>query len=275
MLYLRRTKLLKVFQYLVFSNVLISFGAACFLSSSFLLLGKPIDFIAIAFVFVSTLFTYNLQRLHKLKFQFSVNGNDRLQWIYRHKDWIQFLVYGLGLLLIGFFPFLSWTEIIGLGFLGFFSFFYSFPTKFGNLRSIPRLKIFLIALVWSGTAFIFTWDRSIGEKDVFLFTYNFLFILGITIPFDIRDLKFDKESYQTIPQMIGLLHSKVLSFFLVVLSYFFLSYLLEYYSILLAVVYLSIALFCFGSSTRKPELYFSGLIDSSLCIVFLFLWLLH
>ena len=74
------------------------------------------------------------------------------------------------------------------------------------LREVPGIKIFLIALAWSLVSVgLLVEEYQIGGQLMFgfcLFTVFVLFLL-LTIPFDIRDLKYDKFQLKTIPKVFG------------------------------------------------------------------------
>ncbi|WP_297693731.1 hypothetical protein [uncultured Eudoraea sp.] len=101
---------------------------------------------------------------------------------------------------------------------------YALPvsSKHKNLRNSGIIKVLLVALVWTGTTFIipvvasslsFSWDIGI------LILQQFILILILLIPFEIRDLEYDELHLQTIPQRIGVSKTKTLG---VVLSFIFL-----------------------------------------------------
>jgi hypothetical protein len=198
--------------------------------------------------------------------------NERHLWISKNKRRMQLIIVFCCLILAMFIPFFTVFEILGLGTLGVLSFFYSFKTKFGNLRDIPGAKIFLIAFVWSASIFVFTYNGVIDLVDYLMFSYNFIFILAITIPFDIRDLDFDDEKQKTIPQLIGVIPSRVLSFVLIWISYYLLVLLLGEVSFFLSLIYGIFSLLCLQASPNKKELYFSGLMDFTLTVATL--WML-
>ena len=82
------------------------------------------------------------------------------------------------------------------------------------LRRVPFLKIFLIAFSWSFSTLAFTYLESnlIFDSDFyFSLLSRICFILSITIPFDIRDAKYDMYKINTIPLSFGVNFSKNLS----------------------------------------------------------------
>lgn len=106
-----------------------------------------------------------------------------------------------------------------LGVLGFISFCYSLPFSGLGLRTIPFLKLFLIAFVWAGSSIglLLIVHHSFIENQ-FLFFSVFFYVVGITIPFDIRDSKTDQSALKTIPQVMGISPSKILALGCLILS---------------------------------------------------------
>jgi hypothetical protein len=83
-----------------------------------------------------------------------------------------------------------------------------------NLRSIPFLKIFLIALVWSYVTCLMPLLYYNIQIDYYLMDcllQRFLFVLAVSLPFDIRDMKVDR--IRTIPNTVGVVKSKYFGWF--------------------------------------------------------------
>ena len=83
--------------------------------------------------------------------------------------------------------------------------------------SYSFIKIFLIAFVWSATSVILPYTESLYYKNhpdqtrlvILMFLTQFIFILFITLPFDINDAETDKASnVKTIPAVLGIKPSK-------------------------------------------------------------------
>ncbi len=75
-----------------------------------------------------------------------------------------------------------------------------------NLRSISGIKIFIIAFVWAGVTValpVLTSDGIYLIPFIIEFIQRCLFVMVLTLPFDIRDLNFDQEHLGTIPQLYG------------------------------------------------------------------------
>ena len=109
-------------------------------------------------------------------------------------------------------------------FFGFFLFLicvlYVFPINhsISNFRNRSKIKIFLVAICWSGSTVIFPFieSNSINYGDsMLLFVQFFLFVIVCTVPFEIRDLKYDSNDLKTIPQIYGTNNSKYISYVLI------------------------------------------------------------
>ena len=90
-----------------------------------------------------------------------------------------------------------------------------------NLRQIGYLKIVVVALVWSGfTVLIPLLDAGVNITlpIIMLLLQRFLLVLVLILPFDIRDVKYDAISLQTIPKKIGVVNTKKAGILLLIIS---------------------------------------------------------
>ncbi|MCF4102236.1 hypothetical protein L1I30_11205 [Gillisia sp. M10.2A] len=99
--------------------------------------------------------------------------------------------------------------------LGLFTMLYALPVFSGNtnLRGLTGVKIFVIAFVWAGATVLLPLVAYIDlwQKDVLLlFVQNFCLIFAITLPFEIRDLRFDMAQLGTIPQQFGVKGTRII-----------------------------------------------------------------
>ncbi|MDR5591722.1 hypothetical protein [Christiangramia sp. SM2212] len=114
--------------------------------------------------------------------------------------------------------------LIATGILGVFTLFYAIPI-FGagkNLRSLPGLKIFIIAIVWAGSTEILPLinaEKYLGTELIVDFLQRLMLVVVLTLPFEIRDLNFDNEELGTIPQLLGSFKTKVFGSVLIVLIF--------------------------------------------------------
>lgn len=82
-----------------------------------------------------------------------------------------------------------------------------------KLRDFGWLKIFFVALVWSVTTVVVPLQNSFVEPVmmVFLLLRRFLFILALTLVFEIKDLQSDSASnLETLPMVLGIQNTKLL-----------------------------------------------------------------
>ncbi|WP_438972358.1 hypothetical protein [Polaribacter sp.] len=129
-------------------------------------------------------------------------------------------------------PFYCLTLLYAIPFLSGFS---------KNLREISYLKIIIVALVWVGFTFIIpllNTSTHFGIKSVLLGVQRFLLVIVLLLPFDIRDVKYDAISLQTIPKKIGVLKTKQLGVLLLVICC-----ILEYLAVETNSLYLPFILF--------------------------------
>ncbi|MCG1035644.1 hypothetical protein [Polaribacter sargassicola] len=122
-------------------------------------------------------------------------------------------------------PFTLLTVLYAVPFLGGFE---------KNLRQISYLKILVVAFVWAGfTVLIPLLDsgKEISFKITMLTLQRFLVVIILILPFDIRDVKYDVISLQTIPRKIGIKKTKKLGLILLVFA-LLLEYLISSSSLL-------------------------------------------
>lgn len=138
-----------------------------------------------------------------------------------------------GLRLIQIFSFISFLFLIWAAFtvelkiliwaaiFGSLTLLYALPvfSKQRNLRSISGIKIFIIAFVWAGVTVVLP-VSTVGEVSVvnivMEFVQRFLLVLAWTIPFEIRDLRYDLLQLGTMPQRVGVTKTKLLGLALLV-----------------------------------------------------------
>ena len=92
-----------------------------------------------------------------------------------------------------------------------------------NLRSIGGLKIYLIALVWTGvTVFLplINSNYSIDSDVIITSIQRYVFVIVLMLPFEIRDLRYDSLKLSTVPQKIGVKQTKIIGSLLLVVFFF-------------------------------------------------------
>lgn len=132
---------------------------------------------------------------------------------------------------------LRWESIVCLGFFWVLTLLYAVPflSKNRNLRTIAGIKIYVIALVWSGVIVLIPVLENglVPYWDVWiLFVQRFLFVLALMIPFEIRDVSFDSQSLKTLPQVVGIKKAKIIGVIWLLLC-FCLEYFKDNFSIII------------------------------------------
>jgi hypothetical protein len=153
-----------------------------------------------------------------------------------------------------------------LAVLGFVSFCYSLPFKGLGLRAIPFLKLFLIAFVWAGSSIglLLVVHHSLWQHCA-VFASVFFFVIGITIPFDIRDVNIDESELKTIPQILGIKGAKILSIICLILSMglFYVEFpLITAFTLSWYLTTIISILFCVFSSPKNSPFYYSFWMES-------------
>lgn len=275
----------------VYSNLFVSFCISLLAHQTYLLLELPEtnSFYVLAFIFCSTFFTYNFQRIYRLK-SFELAGKligIRLSWILRNRKKLFFasMLSACGslffLLQLSYKVFLLIIPLAVFSILYVISFIKKGEKKIA-IRDLPFVKIFIISLVWSLVMVAIPVVDAVGvnklieSQSLMLLSEQFLFILAITLPFDIRDLRYDMESnIRTIPTYLGIKKTIVLShiillFFLILkaVQHFVLHQLSFEQFLVTAITGGIVMLIIAFTKRRRPELYFSGLIDGSMLLMY-------
>ena len=275
----------KLGQFFIYSNVFVSFCVLALCQSTSIIIGVDSSHL-LPFVFFSTLFAYNFQRL--VRFIPNKDQSAHLCWLNKNRLFIILITvislslsfyYALNLSFSTFY-FLIPISVISL----------SYPIKiipFGSqniaLRELPRAKIFLIALVWSvvSVGLVTIENESFYSLDtLLLFVSRFSFVLAITIPFDIRDLKYDDLSLKTIPQIYGEQKAKMIALYC--LAFFELISIFHFFvgdfswQLLLALILTSLlcGILIIKSSQEKNNFFFSFWVEGASVIMYLLVFII-
>lgn len=177
----------------------------------------------LAFVMAATAFAYNYMRLVQLH-GYSLSGDATLKsWAREHRPliWMYTLLFG-GLSAYYFIQIYDLRLLVLLSVPGIISVLYPLTFKnvfhgFTSLRAVAGLKMFLIALTWSYVTVLVP-AALYGTADAELMTEFVLrtfLILGLVIPFDVRDIGLDDKSMQTLPQQLGVDKARQLAMFFI------------------------------------------------------------
>lgn len=206
----------KLFDFYINSSIHVALAVCSLVRITELYFNLPNNTTLNLFIFFGTITGYNFVKyagIAKLHHR-SLTNNLKLIQVFSLMCFLLMIFYGYKLTfktLLFFIPFGLLTMLYAVPLGGYFK----------NLRNVPSIKIVIISLVWAGTTVllpIFDAVVQIDAKIIFIFIQRFLFVLVLTLPFDIRDFKFDKKELQTIPQLIGVERTKKLGFILLALT---------------------------------------------------------
>jgi hypothetical protein len=160
---------------------------------------------------------------------------------------------------------LETKTLIWIGGFGVITFLYAIPflpkhlflDEQQNLRSISGLKVYIIALVWSGVTVLLPLlnnNYNLNYDVVITFIQRFLFVFVLMLPFEIRDMKYDSLKLSTIPQQIGIKQTKLIGVLLLML-FFFLEYfkneiLANYLIVLLGITFVTLMFLLISRKSR-------------------------
>ncbi|MEO5910697.1 MAG: hypothetical protein ABIP95_07395 [Pelobium sp.] len=278
--------------FLLFSNLFISLGAAAQGLVTYHLLGFTPSWYIIAFLFFSTILAYNFSILIQKPRDPLNSKYRRVRWIFKNYK-LNFTITIISVIaLIPLVLLFSIPSKILAVVLGIISIGYSMPLfvsssgrKFG-LRNIPGLKLILIALVWALSSVTLpllelqhNHQLQISFLNIFILTFKrFLFVTAITIPFDIRDMFQDKTfKLKTIPTVFGEKKSYLLCQFLLItyliLLFFFKSYGFNADFFALASTVFLTGWLIFKSKWEKNEYYYFFYLDGTLILQYVMLLL--
>ena len=236
----------------------------------------PYDENILSFTFFASITGYNFVKYFGLA---KFHHRSLAQWL----KTIQ-LFSGICFLLMIYFALkLEFETLLGISIFGLATFLYAIPIvpktlyldKQKNLRSIGGLKVYIIAVVWTGvTVFLPLLNNQfdLTKDDVIIAALQcFLFVLVLMFPFEIRDLNYDSLKLATIPQKIGVKPTKSIGLLLLVLFY-----ALNYFKDDITTSYVvstlmisSIALVFLIFSKKNQNKYFSAFWVESLPILWL------
>ncbi len=200
------------------SSIHVAFAVTAFALISILQHDLPINRDLLLFIFFGAITGYNfvkysgIAQLHHL----SLTKNLRLIQVFSLLCFFALLYFTLQL---------SLRTMVAAGILGLLTMFYAVPVmgKNRNLRSLSGMKIFIIGLVWAGTTVIIPSVEAKNILGIHLlvdFLQRLMLVIILTLPFEIRDLKFDEPRLGTIPQILGVRKTKVLGTVLLGLIFF-------------------------------------------------------
>ena len=202
-----------LFDFYINSSIHVALGVVALTVVSLLHFGLSVDTGLLAFVFFGTVTGYNFVKyagIAKLHHR-SLARNLRVIQVFSL----------LSFFALCYFAFKAEFEVLLVAaILGFFTALYALPVLSGkkNLRDVAGLKVFVIAFIWAGVTVLFPIVDAgigVGRSVVLELGQRFLFVLILILPFEIRDLKYDRESLGTLPQRLGVKKVRYLGYLLI------------------------------------------------------------
>lgn len=275
---------------LIQSNIYISLGAVALTVAAQIQLGMHPQWHPYLFIiFFATLFEYNLHRLITVLTNKEALNSEKHRWVSENLTTFYLLVF-ISVAGFGAVTLITNKEVlITFAPIALITLLYSVPVSRNKrhlfrLREIPYLKIVVIAAIWSASTILLPVVQSakvFNQTHVSLIlAERFLFILAITIPFDIRDLEADQQQkLKTIPMLLGekkslLLSCILLLIFLLIVTF---HYAPEKEWTIMISMYLSgitSCLFLTMNYFRRMPLYHYGILDGTLLLQGIFIVIL-
>jgi hypothetical protein len=254
-------------------HVALAVCALCAISSYFLEVELPSKLLG--FVFFSTITGYNFVKyagIAKLHHR-SLTNNLKIIQVFSFACFIVLFVLAF---------FQTFQTLLISGVLGLFTALYAIPflPQQKNLRSLKSIKIFVIALVWAGTSCLLPLKNLnyIFNSEIILHLIQvFVFVLALIIPFEIRDLNYDKLALKTFPQLIGIKKTKIAGY-LLLLVFIVLGYTInnEKFVFIPTLIIAIITAFAIVFSTKKQSQYYASFWVEAIPIVWLILlWMFN
>jgi len=277
---------------LVFSNLFVGFCVLSLYKVTEILFFIPSNQKMSLFVLFSAIASYNFSRIPIL-FSKNIHFSHARKWVFNNKYLfisIIFLstivsIYYIILLRLFYFT----IPLILISLLYAFSpirllriifpnikIYQSIPFSTRSIREVPLLKIFLISFSWTYLTVVIPAITNNIIFDIYVISIvmvYFLFVLAITIPFDIRDVKFDKII--TLPSFFGIKNSKIIAYIslffcelIILLLYLYNSFNFSVF-IALLITFEIASLFIFFTKKDNKELFFSFYIEGLSILMFL------
>ena len=202
------TAIKKLFNFYIKASIHVALAVVSLAVVTSLHFEKPVSEFLLLFIFFGSITGYNF-----VKFA-SITGLHHRSLTKRLK--ILQIFTGFSLVVCVLAAFFVRKEVFFWSILfGILTLLYALPVfrKRQNLRSISGIKIFVIALVWSGVTVLLPLiplKNGIFDTLFLEFLQRFLLVLVLILPFEIRDLNYDQVHLGTLPQRIGILKTKIL-----------------------------------------------------------------
>jgi hypothetical protein len=201
----------RVFDFYVNSSIHVALAVLALLFITIVEFDLVVSYSLCGFVFFSTISAYNFVKYAKIAGLHHRSLTQTLKAIQ--------IFSAICLVAAIYFGLKQAFETLVVTFLfGLLTLLYAVPFRHKrNLRSVSGLKIFIVALVWAGVTVVLPLiasENGFKSTQVIVFVQRVLFIIVLTLPFEIRDLPYDTATLRTIPQKMGILKAKKVGYLL-------------------------------------------------------------
>mgnify|MGYP001204872531 CR=1 FL=1 len=247
------------FQLYINGSVHVAFSAAALTWLTYLEVGVLPNFKVIGIVFCATIAGYNFIKYFGLASTHHRNITPQIKRIL----WLSIVsILGILILLVS----LKWPVVIVLLMSSLVTFLYARPLGLKNLvihdqnlREVSGLKIFIIAAVWTSMTVLIPFidiQISFDQFGWIYLTQRYIFIMALVLPFDIRDTIYDQIRLATIPQILGLIGTKIVGVFGTMIVVFLTFYIdIDIIPMLIACLLLTLSILL---SNAKRPFYFTA-----------------
>ena len=203
----------RLFRFYINASIHVAFAVVSLYMVTVQTLNISINWNLFGFLFFSTIVCYNFVKYGVEAEKYLIVAKPA----HRPIQVLSFFVFGLSLFFFFNLSAILWGYIV---FLTLVSALYAIPflPRSRNLRSWGGLKIFLIALIWTGfTCLLPIIDNQLEiTNEIFMHGLGrFILVLILILPFEIRDVKYDNPALRTLPQRYGADSTKRLGYLLV------------------------------------------------------------
>lgn len=231
-------------------------------------------------LFSGSIFLYSLHRLIGIEFFYTEEDTVRFNYYRNHKGLLYVTLFLSGLMAALSVLNIRYDLILGLMVGVVVGALYAVPVFGGRrLRDMPYIKIFLIAFTWTYLTVLLPLEWE-GVSRIFMLALileRFFFFLAITLPFDIRDMEIDaNQNVGTIPLLIGKNRSILLAILFLILGLiaqyiaFFYGYVNTTVLTAWGITYIISALLIVKFSRKADDFYFTGYLDGTMLLPYLF-----
>lgn len=246
-------------RYLIYSNVWVAICFSTLTVLGFKLRHIEVEITYVGFSFFSVLGVYNLQRWIKLRTHDVSSIRD--QWLLNKSK--QLLWFGIGATLVSavFYLYSDYKDWRVLLLCSVLTFLYLPPKQFQflELRRFPFVKLLVVGLVWS----ILSLPDLLYYDDYTVMISRAIWIIAITIPFDLRDIYKDEiDGVRNLTSLIGSKIAPSLSVVLFILGFLGENYFLHRYPKYYLPVILASVVVLLNARTNSKDWYIAGLIES-------------